>query len=262
MSKGVKPVKAIVADQRAADLAKIDAEIERLEKLVAQKKSTFDADQRQHALDQDVDRQQRLKGEIGDINELLGKQRERRFKTELGEVEPPKAAPTAKQHRPWNIDEKVLKAGKPAYPGILRGSQADNGIFSEAYFATKLFWEATVADHFRKGDLPADAVVNLDLAASIQGEVVANFYWYSERCAAIEARLDQLEQQTAELEKSGIRYGGIHQRANSYKRGTIVTYGGSGWIALKDADVGVTPGESPDIWQLAIKAGKDGRDRT
>ncbi|RUX70456.1 hypothetical protein EOA25_40595, partial [Mesorhizobium sp. M2A.F.Ca.ET.040.01.1.1] len=59
------------ADQRAIDLGKIDTEIARLERLLASKKDVLAADKRQHALDQNVDLQQRLKGEISDISELL-----------------------------------------------------------------------------------------------------------------------------------------------------------------------------------------------
>ncbi|RWC10778.1 MAG: hypothetical protein EOS52_23705 [Mesorhizobium sp.] len=81
-----------------------------------------------------------------------------------------------------------------------------------------------------------------------------------DKCERLEARLDHVEQQTAALEKSGIKYGGVYQRANTYSRGTIVTHLGSAWIALKDADVGVVPQDSPDIWQLAIKRGRDGKD--
>ncbi|RVD42200.1 hypothetical protein EN742_08255 [Mesorhizobium sp. M4A.F.Ca.ET.020.02.1.1] len=214
-------------------------------------------------LDQDWTMQQRLKGEISDIQELLGKQRDLRFKVELGEElkQPAPAAP--EQHRPWKIDEKLSQSAAPNYPTVSRKSLADDdSTYLDAHKAFKAYWTARWADHFRKGGLPADLKIDLEFASAVEGTIEANHYWAMARCMAIEARLDHLENQTAELEKSGVRYGGVYQRANTYNRGSVVTHLGSAWVAIKDADVGVTPQDSPDIWQLMVKKGHDGKDAT
>lgn len=260
----VRKTKPVVGDPRQAALHKVDGEIARLHKQIADKKAALDADTRLHALDQDCDSQKRLGSEISTLAGLIDQLRDKRFKIEIGEAEtivaPKPAAPI--EHRAWDIDEKILLGGEPDYPSVERGSSANKDAFSRAYLAIKAYWEALIKDLFRKDGYHPDDRVTFDFVTSMQGEVMANFRWYSARCRALEARVNQLEQQTAELEKSGIRYGGTYQRANTYKRGTVVTFGGSGWIALKDADVGCSPGESPDIWQLAIKKGSDGKDAT
>lgn len=51
---------------------------------------------------------------------------------------------------------------------------------------------------------------------------------------------------------------GVFRDGTEYLRGDGVTFGGSWWIAQKDAPQG-KPGVSPD-WRLAVKKGRDGRD--
>lgn len=51
---------------------------------------------------------------------------------------------------------------------------------------------------------------------------------------------------------------GVYQADEQYERGNGVTWGGSFWIAQKDAPQG-KPGDGPD-WRLAVKKGRDGRD--
>lgn len=51
---------------------------------------------------------------------------------------------------------------------------------------------------------------------------------------------------------------GVFRPADDYKSGHGVTYGGSFWIAQKDAPQGA-PGASED-WRLAVKKGRDGKD--
>ncbi len=67
-----------------------------------------------------------------------------------------------------------------------------------------------------------------------------------ERIAALEARV-------AEAEKGGLRYEGTHQRAAQYKRGSVVTKGGSLWVALRTIEDGEIPGEGNNSWQLCVK---------
>jgi hypothetical protein len=63
-------------------------------------------------------------------------------------------------------------------------------------------------------------------------------------------RIKAMEDRLAEAETRGLQYMGIHQRALDYKRGDVVTHGGSLWIALRAT--GDAPGAS-DCWQLAVK---------
>lgn len=67
-----------------------------------------------------------------------------------------------------------------------------------------------------------------------------------------------LEKRVADLEQSGIKFCGVHQRALDYARGSVVISGGSSWVAVKANPAGV-PGDSPD-WALMARAGRDGRD--
>ena len=51
---------------------------------------------------------------------------------------------------------------------------------------------------------------------------------------------------------------GVFREGTAYLRGDGVTFGGSWWIAQKDAPAG-KPGMSAD-WRLAVKKGRDGKD--
>ena len=48
------------------------------------------------------------------------------------------------------------------------------------------------------------------------------------------------------------------ERGASYKKGALVAWDSSTWIAM--ADTAAVPGTSPD-WQMIAKRGRDGRDR-
>ena len=62
-----------------------------------------------------------------------------------------------------------------------------------------------------------------------------------------------LSDRLTEIEKKGVRFRGVHQRANQYRRGDQVTYKSSLWSALGDVPEGTLPGTSPEHWQLAAK---------
>jgi hypothetical protein len=51
---------------------------------------------------------------------------------------------------------------------------------------------------------------------------------------------------------------GVFREHGAYRKGHGVTFGGSWWIAQKDAPEG-KPGMSAD-WRLAVKKGRDGKD--
>lgn len=52
---------------------------------------------------------------------------------------------------------------------------------------------------------------------------------------------------------------GVFKASESYERGNGVSWGGSFWIAQKDAPEG-KPGDVEGEWRLAVKKGRDGRD--
>jgi len=72
-------------------------------------------------------------------------------------------------------------------------------------------------------------------------------------------RLLVVEAKAIEFENGGVRYEGVHQRAQSYRRGSVVTHKRAAWVALMNTNVGDIPDESP-AWQLMIPAGRDGKD--
>ncbi len=51
-------------------------------------------------------------------------------------------------------------------------------------------------------------------------------------------------------------YRGVYRDGDGYKKGDTVTWGGSIWIAKEDGNNHPRDGTS---WQLAVKAGRDGR---
>jgi hypothetical protein len=72
-------------------------------------------------------------------------------------------------------------------------------------------------------------------------------------------RLLLVEAKAIEFENGGVRYEGVHQRAQSYRRGSVVTHKRAAWVALKNTNVGDIPDESP-AWQLMVPAGRDSKD--
>lgn len=246
----------VVVDPRRAELAKIDSEIERLAKQISEKRAAVDADQKLHPLDQSQELQDRLNAQIRVLRGHVDQKQKERFDVELGAEPKHKPATSAAaapvQHRTWRIDEKVLKGGLPEYPDIVRGSDADkDDVFSDAFLAAKAFWEASIMDHFRKNGLHADQSVQLDFAASMQGEIVGNFRWLSARCMALEERLSKLEARPI------LEYRGVWKSTDTYKRGDLTTHDGSMWHAQVGSQ-GLMPGQG-EGWRLCVKKGKDAR---
>lgn len=71
--------------------------------------------------------------------------------------------------------------------------------------------------------------------------------------AATAVKLRALSARIAELEAGGVRYSGCYQRALEYRRGSVVTFASSMWIALDDVPAGGQPGSNGALWQLAEK---------
>jgi hypothetical protein len=73
--------------------------------------------------------------------------------------------------------------------------------------------------------------------------------------ARINKRLDALELNQKDVR--ALTYKGVWQRADSYEKNNTVTADGGIWIAIRDT--AEKPGASDD-WQMAVRAGRDGKD--
>lgn len=69
----------------------------------------------------------------------------------------------------------------------------------------------------------------------------------------IEAQLKPLRERIAQLESSGIRYCGTYQRASEYRRGDVISYDGSMWVATCATPPQEVPSKSI-CWQLSVKS--------
>ncbi|RVC80208.1 hypothetical protein EN745_13620 [Mesorhizobium sp. M4A.F.Ca.ET.022.05.2.1] len=246
----------IIVDQRASDLAKVDSEIARLGKQIAEKQALFKADTDKHALDQSMEMQSRLKTEIDTIDGLIGQLRDKRFKIEIGEASEiiapkPKASPV--QHRAWEIDETLLRK-QVKYPSVVR-TDDNHDTFAQGLLDLVEICVAQTMDNFRKDGLHPDTRIGLDFACTNIGVSRAQFIWLGERCKALEARVKELE------ERPATQYRGVWANEETYKRGDMITHGGSTWHCELDASRGVRPGDGVG-WRLMVKKGRDGRDAT
>ncbi|WP_164780226.1 hypothetical protein [Mesorhizobium sp. M7A.F.Ca.US.011.01.1.1] len=246
----------VIVDQRQADLRKIDVEIERLERQIAEKEAALDADAKKHLAEMDHNLQQRLGQQIVALRSHLKKLHDDRFNVELGDLAEPKqkavvaAAPV--QRRAWDINEKVLKRGPPEYPDIIRGSHADkDDVFFKEYDRSVDYWVAKIQDGFRQDGLHPDVKVGLDFLAAMIGAQKASFLWLSRRCMSLETRLAEIES------RPQLEYRGVWKSSDAYKRGDLTTYDGSMWHAQVGSQ-GLVPGQG-EGWRLCVKKGKDAR---
>lgn len=253
-SKPVKVIKPVIVDQRAADLAKIDGEIARLGRHIAEKEAALEADVQKHLSEMSHTLQQRLEDQIGTLRRRIAKLHEERFQVELGDLAEPKAKPAAaatpaKQHREWDNLEPVMQ---PQYPAIGRTAE-NHETFSEAFERTHAFYIHRKNMGLKRAGCNPDDRVHLDLVAMVTAQGEANFHWLTHRCAAIEARLAEIES------RPSMAYRGVWDRGMEYHRGDVCTHQGSSWHCELDAATGLQPGEGLG-WKLMAKRGRDGKD--
>jgi hypothetical protein len=91
-----------------------------------------------------------------------------------------------------------------------------------------------------------------EIADMIKQHVAAATKPLRDKIAALEARIVDSEKQVAEL-----RYRGVWQPGEQYRKNNFVTYDASVWACLRDTEG--KPGQCLD-WQLAVRKGKDGKD--
>ncbi|MEN5278180.1 hypothetical protein ABE527_14665 [Brucella sp. TWI432] len=98
-------------------------------------------------------------------------------------------------------------------------------------------------------DVIKNASPELLKSATNRGE----FY---EALAKVMDVFDAIKKRLDALEEGGIKYRGVHQRAQGYRKGDVATFKGDSWIALRSINETEEPGKC-DGWQLMAKAGKD-----
>lgn len=77
----------------------------------------------------------------------------------------------------------------------------------------------------------------------------------------IERAVKPLRERIAELEKRGIEFRGTHQRAQEYKRGSVVNHDDCLWSAVVDVQPNQIPGRD-SAWQLILRGPQDRRATT
>ena len=78
-----------------------------------------------------------------------------------------------------------------------------------------------------------------------------------EHLSVVGDAIKALAERVTEIESRGVKYVGTYQRSGDYERGMLATHKGAMWHAVqKTSD---EPGTSA-AWQLAVKAGRDGKD--
>jgi hypothetical protein len=83
-----------------------------------------------------------------------------------------------------------------------------------------------------------------------------------QRCGHLETENERLKVLVETLNaRPTLEYMGVWAEDTVYSKGHVVTHGGSMWFCHQQ-NRGTRPGPTPTIWQLCVKSGRDGRDRT
>ncbi|MFD1987977.1 HK97 family phage prohead protease [Mesorhizobium newzealandense] len=119
-----------VLDLRAAALAKVDGELTRLQRQIADKQAQVKADTSKHALDQDEGMQRRLNAQISTLSQTVEKLHEKRFAVEIGEAEKPKPAIAHQSAREVGASKEYLAAEVAAMKALGMSHEARNVPFT------------------------------------------------------------------------------------------------------------------------------------
>lgn len=156
--------------------------------------------------------------------------------------------------RQWPTTKNLRE---PAYPSdaIARG---DRKAINKAWDAFVDFNINAVMKSLAASGATPDAPAPMELLAVVSGSSNAIKKWFAAQMAEADQTIARLMERVEELEAAPIRYRGVWQRSEEYRRGAVVTEAGSCWHAAKDAPIGERPGTGSS-WQLMVKAGKDAR---
>lgn len=91
----------------------------------------------------------------------------------------------------------------------------------------------------------------------------ANVKVFAEYVESVEKRLLESSRKIYALERAQTKsladfYKGVWQPAGRYERGDVCTWQGGMWVAIRSTET--KPGDGDSGWQLAVKAGRDGKD--
>lgn len=237
------------ADPRAIKVANIDREIARLESVKRNRIAELEADEQKHVLDQNTSLQGSLRLLVNAARDKIEKLLSERNKIEIAEVigedvDAP-AQPVRSGQRQWEI--KGLEY--PDFPHDAANS-GDKATVLAAHQSFELHGIDHIQKHLHDCGFDPDSPIKAQGLAMTAGQLLGHTYWLNELIV-------NLQERVIEIEARGVEYSGTYQRAMTYRRGQMVTSGGSIWAALQDVPENIQPGTSGKHWQLAVKAGKD-----
>ncbi|TGS15904.1 hypothetical protein EN852_009735 [Mesorhizobium sp. M2E.F.Ca.ET.209.01.1.1] len=247
-TKKVKPVKAIIVDPKQAALHKIDVDIDRLGKQIAEKNTALEADTKLHPLDQSQPLQERLKTQISELRGHVDRLHKERFDIELGDLAPkaPGAAPQGHSKKKWDIKN----VPEPTYPAGAR-QRGDKAALDRAFLAFVEYNIDQAKIAMQRRDVDAAGRASIELLMDVAGEHLGMHVWMSERVKELETRVAELES------KPSVEYRGVWKADEAYKRGHLCTHDGSMWHAEVGSQ-GLLPGQGA-AWKLCVKKGRDAR---
>nr|WP_314089385.1 hypothetical protein [uncultured Shinella sp.] len=252
---GAQPVPAPLVssakDIRTTLLSDLDAEIARLDGLISDKRKAVSADEQRHPLDQNMTLQRQLNTAIHGLQGKRGHVEAERLKVELADEAALSAtsAPAPKRAaRSWPA-QKALQI--PEYPVGAR-QRGDREAIEKALDRFIEYSEAETVRNMSKAFPSPDSPVPAEFFVTLAGVLHGRQEWTNHR-------LKELEERVSACEATGIKFMGVWQRSAGYQRGSVVSHKGCAWCASSDHDAPEEPGQS-HIWQLMVKAGRDGKD--
>lgn len=159
-------------------------------------------------------------------------------------AEPARPEPE-KAYMPANDPWQMSGAAFPHIPKrILDMSQEDRTPIFQQYIEAE-------TDHVKRamktaGADAGDVSTALDTAI-LGGSILAHAMW-------TRTLLEDVIQRVVEMESNATVFRGSYQRAQDYKRGSLVSHRGALWCAITSVSPGEVPGEGKG-WQLCVKRG-------
>lgn len=245
------PAPPVVKDTRAIRLSEIGAEMARLDRLIREKTKALAADEQRHALDQNMTLQRQLNTAIRALSQKRDAIEAERLKVELAdeaELSVNSPPPAKRGTRTWPAAKAL---DHPGYPTGAR-QRGDRQAIEKALDRFIEYSEAETVRTMSKAFPSPDSPVPAEFFVTLAGVLHGRQEWTNHR-------LKELEERVSACEATGIKFMGVWQRSAGYQRGSVVSHKGCAWCASSDHDAPEEPGHS-HIWQLMVKAGRDGKD--